>query len=144
MISATVARGSVLRIVEWLLIGAAAGAICDVILGGSESFVLSAAESGALSPTLGIAIQSLIVLGLTLVALLAAGERSAKGLISGLAGSAIAYLIGATHLAALSIAVSVAVLGERAHRPPAATPWPIEPRRPRSSQRSKRKRSARR
>jgi hypothetical protein len=111
----------VLRIAEWVLIGLAAGAICDAIVGGMESLVLSAAETRSLEPRLGFALVGALVVVLTLIALVLAGERSRQGLIFGLAGSAISYLIGATHLAAASIALSVAVLGERAHRPaPAA------------------------
>jgi hypothetical protein len=105
-----------------LLIGALAAVVCDLLIGGSERVILAAVESGVVPPGAGIWIEVVLLVVLTTVALAAVGERSVQGMVGSVLATVAGYLIGATHLAALSIGTSVAVLGERAHRAPLAAP----------------------
>jgi Na+/H+-translocating membrane pyrophosphatase len=104
------------RFLKWFLIGVAAALVCDVAAGQSESLILVAAQSGLLPPTLGIALEGALLVVLTVVALLLIGERAWTAIVASCVATVVGYLIGAAHLAALSIGVSVITLGERIDR----------------------------
>jgi hypothetical protein len=145
-----VPRGSILRLVEWLLFGAAAAGVCDALIAAAESLLVAARDAGSLPPTLALGLSLILVGALATLATLLAGDRTVAGVLLSAAFSAVAYIISGTHLAAVSIGLSVAMFGERAHRPapsrsqpPADPATPPVPRR-RTPQRQKKRRAARR
>ena len=104
------------QFVKWLLIGAVAAAMADAILYPAELLVIAQRDGGSLSAELALSLIAAMVVTLTVLALLVIGERTPTGLIIATAAAAIAYFIGATHLASLSLGVSVATLGDRLER----------------------------
>jgi hypothetical protein len=104
------------RFFKWFLIGVAIALVCDVAAGQSESLILIAAQTGVLPPSLGIAVEGVVLVVLTVAALLLIGERGWTAIVASCVATVVGYLIGAAHLAALSIGVSVITLGERIDR----------------------------
>jgi hypothetical protein len=99
------------RFLKWFVIGVAIAAASDFALG----LIFTAAESALLPPTLGI-VKVVLLVVLTVLALLLIGERTWQAIAASSVATVIGYFIGAVHLAALSIGVSVITLGERIDR----------------------------
>jgi hypothetical protein len=104
------------RFFKWSLIGVAVALVCDVVASQSESLILVAAQTGLLPPSLGIAVEGVVLVVLTIGALLIIGERAWTAIVASCVATVVGYLIGAAHLAALSIGVAVITLGERIER----------------------------
>jgi hypothetical protein len=99
------------RFLKWFVIGVAIAAASDLALG----LIFTAAESALLPPMLGI-VKVVLLVVLTVLALLLIGERTWQAIAASSVATVIGYFIGAVHLAALSIGVSVITLGERIDR----------------------------
>jgi hypothetical protein len=104
------------RFLKWFLIGVAIAVASDFAAAQAESLILVAAQSGLLPPTLGIALEVGLLVLITVLALLLIGERTWQAIAASSVATVVGYLIGAAHLAALSIGVSVITLGERMDR----------------------------
>ena len=100
---------------RWLGIGAVAAVIADAVLYPFELLVIAQRDAGTLPPTLALVLVGVLAVILTAIAVYAVGERTIAGIALACVASAIAYLIGETHLAALSLGVSVATFGDRHH-----------------------------
>lgn len=136
---------------KWLLIGAVFAVVADGLLYPLELLVIAARDAGSLGPPVALGIVALAAALITALALVAIGERAWSGPVVAAAATVIGYLIGATHLAALSLGVSVATFGDRRERgrPPlkprvrsAVRPAPTPPdgSRPASRRRRRRRR----
>jgi hypothetical protein len=99
------------RFLKWFVIGVAIAAASDFALG----LIFTAAESALLPPTLGI-VKVVLLVVLTVLALLLIGERTWQAIAASSVATVAGFFIGAVHLAALSIGVSVITLGERIER----------------------------
>jgi hypothetical protein len=108
------------QFLKWLLIGALGALVADAFLYPFELLIISQRDAGTLPPLLALAIVGLLAALLTVVALVVIGERMWAGMGVAAVAAVIAYLIGATHLAALSLGVSVATFGDRRERTLAA------------------------
>jgi hypothetical protein len=100
---------------RWLLIGAVAALVADAVLYPFELLVIAQRDAGTLPPTLALILVAALAVILTAVAVFAVGERTIAGIAVACVATVIAYLIGETHLAALSLGVSVATFGDRHH-----------------------------
>ena len=101
---------------RWLLfIGAVAALIADALLYPFEQLVIAQRDAGNLHTTVALGLVGLLAVILTAIAIYAVGEHAIAGIAVACVATAIAYLIGETHLAALSLGVSVATFGDRHH-----------------------------
>jgi hypothetical protein len=121
------------RFLKWFVIGVAIAAASDFALG----LIFTAAESALLPPTLGI-VKVVLLVVLTVLALLLIGERTWQAIAASSVATVVGYFIGAAHLAALSIGVSVITLGERIDR--GGTPVATVRRASRAARRARRSR----
>jgi O-antigen ligase len=132
------------QFLKWLAIGALAAVVADAILYPFELLIVAQRDAGALPPTVAFATVALTAAILTIGALLVVGERAWAGMLVAAIAAVIAYLIGATHLAALSLGVSVATIGDRRQRervvPRRASRAPVAPVEPRPASRRRRRR----
>jgi hypothetical protein len=104
------------QFLKWLLLGALAAVVADAVLYPFELLVIAQRDAGTLSSTVALALVAGLCAVLTVVALFVIGERAWVGMALAAIAAVIGYLIGATHLAALSLGVSVATFGDRRER----------------------------
>ena len=140
------------QFLKWLLIGAIAAAVTDAVLYPFELLIVAQRDAGGLPPTVALAIVAAASAVLGVIALLVIGERQWPAMAFAAIAAVVAYFIGATHLAALSIGVSVATVGDRAERTRRAAEAalarsegavnraPVAPVEPRSASRRRRRR----
>jgi hypothetical protein len=110
------------QFLKWLMIGALAAIVADAVLYPFELLVIAQRDAGTLTSPVALAVVAGLCAVLTVVALLVIGERAWTGVAIAAVAAVIAYLIGATHLAALSLGVSVATFADRRERLRLAAP----------------------
>jgi hypothetical protein len=104
------------QFLKWLLFGALAAVVADAVLYPFELLVIAQRDAGTLSSSVALALVAGLCAVLTVVALFVIGERAWVGMALAAIAAVLGYLIGATHLAALSVGVSVATFGDRRER----------------------------
>lgn len=110
------------QFLKWLLIGAVAAAIADAVLYPFELLIIAQRDQGVLPSPAALALVAALAALLTIAAVLVLGERAWTAMAIAATAAIVAYLIGATHLAALSLGVSVATFGDRRERTRLAAP----------------------
>jgi hypothetical protein len=133
------------QFLKWLLFGALAAVVADALLYPFELLVIQQRDAGTLSSPAALALVAVLCAVLTVAALVLIGERAWAGVAIAAVAAVIAYLIGATHLAALSLGVSLATFGDRRERSGAAVPKKVSraqaaPDAPRPAARRRRRR----
>jgi hypothetical protein len=132
-----------LRFAKWSLIGVAVALVADLVASQAEILIIAARDAGLVLPVLAFVAEGALLVVLTILALLLIGERDWTAVLASCVATVVGYLIGAVHLAALSLGVSVITLGERVERtrtPPPVSPAPVRPRGSRTSNRRRRSR----
>jgi hypothetical protein len=104
------------QFLKWLMLGALAAVVADAVLYPFELLVIAQRDAGTLQPPVALGLVALLAAVLTVAALLLIGERGWPGMAVAAVSAVVAYLIGATHLAALSLGVSLATFGDRKER----------------------------
>jgi hypothetical protein len=101
---------------RWVAIGLVAAVIADALLYPFQLLITSQTDAGAIPPALGLGLMCLLAVILTVIAVFAAGERGVSSFLLACVATVIAFLIEqSTHLAALSLGLSVAMFGDRRH-----------------------------
>jgi hypothetical protein len=110
------------QFLKWLMFGAVAAVVADAVLYPVELLVIQQRDAGTLEAPVALGLVALLAAVLTVAALVLIGERAWAGVAVAAIAAVIAYFIGATHLAALSLGVSLATFGDRRARLGAAQP----------------------
>src|SRR5689334_4594990 len=104
------------QFLRWIGIGLVAAVIADALLYPLQLLLAAQTDAGAISPALGLGLMCLFAVILTTLAIYAVGERTISSFVVASVVTVIAFLIEqSTHLAALSLGLSVAMFGDRRH-----------------------------